>query len=140
MAGMKTTLLLVVASALSGFAAARAATTVDSRVFELRTYHAAPGKLDALHARFRDHTNDLFKKHGMTVVGYWVPTDAEKGAGDTLIYMLAFADRAAATAAWKAFATDPDWTKVKAESEKDGPLTTKIDSVFTTPTDYSPLK
>ncbi|HEY2906915.1 MAG TPA: NIPSNAP family protein [Vicinamibacterales bacterium] len=137
---MKTTLLLVVVAALSGFAAARATTAVDSRVFELRTYHAAPGKLDALHARFRDHTNDLFKKHGMTVVGYWVPTDAEKGAGDTLIYILAFADRAAATAAWKAFATDPDWMKVKAESEKDGPLTTKIDSVFTTPTDYSPMK
>jgi hypothetical protein len=138
MARMKTTLLLL-AAAVSGLAA-RSFTAPDTRVFELRTYHVAPGKLDALHARFRDHTNDLFRRHGMTVVGYWVPTDADKGAGDTLIYMLAFPDRAAATAAWKAFATDPEWVKVKTESEKEGPLTTKIDSVFTTPTDYSPLK
>jgi hypothetical protein len=146
MARMKTTLVTAVTAALSvavatltGFAA-RSSNAPDTRVFELRTYHAAPGKLEALHARFRDHTSDLFQKHGMTIVGFWVPTDADKGAGETLIYMLAFPDRAAATAAWRAFASDPDWVKVKADSERDGPLTTKIDSVFTSPTDYSPLK
>lgn len=114
--------------------------TAGSRVFELRTYHAAPGKLDALHARFRDHTNALFKKHGMSMVGFWVPTDADKGAGDTLVYMLAHASRSAADASWAAFRKDPEWVRVKAESEKDGSLTTKVESVFMTATDYSPMK
>lgn len=135
---MKTTLLLVVA-ALSALGAQSPASP-DTRVFELRTYHAAPGKIDALHARFRDHTNDLFKKHGMTVIGQWVPLDADKGSADTLVYILAFKDRAAATAAWREFARDPEWMKVAAESQKDGSLTTKIDSVFMSATDYSPMK
>src|SRR5437764_13859278 len=62
--------------------------------FEMRTYTAADGKLDALHARFRDHTNALFLKHGMTVIGYWTPTDGEK-AKNTLVYILAYPDREA---------------------------------------------
>ena len=74
----------------------------DSRVFELRTYHASPGKFEALHSRFRDHTNALFKKRGLTVVGYWVPMDADKGSADTLVYLLTFKDRAAADAAHRA--------------------------------------
>jgi hypothetical protein len=139
MCDMKTTLLaLLIASVL---VTARASSiAADSRVFELRTYHAAPGKLDALHARFRDHTTTLFKKHGMTVVGYWVPVDADKGSADTLIYLLAHESRAAAKASWGAFGSDPEWVRAKSESEKDGPLTTKTESVFMSPTDYSPMK
>src|SRR5580692_4144900 len=68
---------------------------VDTRVFELRTYYAAPGKMEALHARFRDHTNKLFVKHGMTLVGYWNPTDL-KQSQEKLIYILAFPSKAAA--------------------------------------------
>ena len=110
------------------------------RVFELRTYTAAPGKLDALNARFRDHTIAIFKKYGMEVVGFWEPLDKEAGAGEKLIYMLAHQSRAAAVASWKAFHDDPEWVKVKADSEKNGPLTTKIESVFLSGTSYSPLK
>jgi hypothetical protein len=110
------------------------------RVFELRTYTASPGKLDALNARFRDHTTAIFKKHGMEVVGFWEPIDKEAGAGDKLIYMLAHSSRATAEASWKSFRDDPEWIKVKADSEKNGPLTTKIESVFLAGTDYSPLK
>jgi hypothetical protein len=139
MLGMKTTLLVMGVAAVS-LLHAQPPRASDSRVFELRTYHSTPEKIEALHARFRDHTNDLFKRHGMTVVGYWVPTDPDKGSADTLVYVLAFKDRAAATAAWREFAGDPEWVKVKADSEKNGPLTTKIDSVFMTPTDYSPLR
>ena len=138
MPDMKTTLLLL-AFGLSAFAQG-SAQAPDSRVFELRTYHAAPGKFEALHARFRDHANALFKKHGMTVVGFWVPTDADKGSADTLVYMLAFKSREAATAAWKEFGADPEWVQARNESQKDGSLTTKVESVFMTPTDYSPLK
>ena len=138
MPDMKTTLILL-ALGISAITPA-SSQAPDSRVFELRTYHAAPGKFEALHSRFRDHTNALFKKHGMTIVGFWVPTDADKGSADTLVYLLAFKDREAATAAWKAFGTDPEWVRVRNESQKDGSLTTKIESVFMAPTDYSPLK
>ncbi len=112
----------------------------SARVFELRTYTASPGKLDALNARFRDHTIAIFKKYGMEVVGFWEPLDKEAGAGEKLVYMLAHASRAAAEASWKAFHDDPEWVKVKADSEKGGPLTTKIESVFLAGTSYSPLR
>lgn len=112
-----------------------------TRVFEYRKYTAAPGKLEALLARFRDHTNALFIKHGMQIVGYWVPTDGEHSK-DTLIYILAYPSRDAAKESWKAFQGDPDWKKAKADSEKDGPLLIKngVESVFMSPTDFSPIK
>jgi NIPSNAP len=121
-------------------AAIPAPVSAGDRVFELRTYTAAPGKLDALNARFRDHTIALFKKHGMEVVGFWEPVDKEAGAGEKLVYLLAHPSRAAAEANWKAFREDPDWVKVKSESEAGGALTSKIESVFLAGTGYSPLK
>jgi hypothetical protein len=110
-----------------------------SRVFELRTYTAPEGKLDALNARFRDHTTRLFAKHGMTNIGYWVPSDAPKSQ-DTLVYILAYPSREAAKASWAAFQKDPEWQKARTESEANGRLTTKVESVFMEPTGYSPLK
>jgi hypothetical protein len=112
---------------------------VDTRVFELRTYYAAPGKMEALHARFKDHTCKLFEKHGMTIIGFWSPTDP-KEAERKLIYVLAFPSREAAAKSWKAFGADPEWQRVKTASEKDGKLVEKVDSVYMNPTDYSPLK
>jgi hypothetical protein len=106
------------------------------RFFEMRTYRAAEGKMDALHARFRDHTNALFKKHGIEVVGYWQPVDQK----DTLVYIVVYPSREAREAAWKAFGSDPEWKKALAESEKNGKLTSKVESVYMTPTDYSPMK
>jgi hypothetical protein len=110
-----------------------------NRFFELRTYHAAEGKLDALHARFRDHTNGLFKKHGMTIIAFWTPAD-EPTSKNTLIYVLAYPSREAREQAWKDFQADPEWQKAKADSEKDGKLVLKVDSVYMNPTDYSPVK
>jgi hypothetical protein len=111
----------------------------DTRVFELRTYYANPGKMAALHARFRDHTCKLFEKHGMTCVGFWSPMDKAESE-EVLVYLLAFPSKEAADKAWKAFRDDPEWKRVKEESEKDGPLVKKVDSKFLTPTDYSKLK
>lgn len=112
---------------------------VETRVFELRTYYAHPGKMQALHARFRDHTNKLFVKHGMTLIGYWSPIDA-KGAEEKLIYVLAFPSKAAADKSWVDFRADPDWKAARAKSEENGPLVAKVESVFMNPTDYSPIK
>lgn len=109
------------------------------RYFELRTYSANPGKIDALHRRFRDHTRKLFEKHGMENVGYWTPTAGEN-ADSTLVYMLAYPSQEAREASWKAFEGDPVWQKAKAESEKDGKLVAKVTSLFLAPTDYSAIK
>jgi hypothetical protein len=118
-------------------AAAQSAT----RVFELRTYTAPEGKLDALNARFRDHTLGLFQKHGITNVGYWTPMDGPT-AQNTLIYVIAHKSREAAKASWSAFQADPAWQKARTASEVNGRLTVQggVQSVFLTPTDYSPLK
>lgn len=103
-------------------------------VFELRTYTANEGKLDALEARFRDHTMTLFEKHGMRNVGYWKPADQP----NTLIYIIAHESRDVAGKNWRAFGTDPAWQKVFSESRKDGPLISDIVSVYMSATDYSP--
>jgi len=112
----------------------------DSRCFEMRTYYAAPGKLEALNARFRNHTCALFKKHGMENIGYWIPTDASKGADNTLVYIIAHQSREAAKKSWAAFGSDPAWKKAQQESEVNGKLVTKVESVFLGATDYSSLK
>jgi hypothetical protein len=103
--------------------------------YELRIYHAAEGKLDALHARFRDHTTKLFARHGMTNVAYWVPVE---NAGQRLIYLLAYPDAAAREASWKAFGADPDWIAAKQASETSGELVARIESRLLAPTDFSP--
>jgi hypothetical protein len=111
----------------------------SSRLFELRTYHVAPGKLDALQTRFRQHALRLFEKHGLDLAGFWLSQDDDQQPTDTLVYLLAFESREAADQAWSAFRADPEWIEAKAESERDGPLVTAIESTFMTATDYSPL-
>jgi len=111
----------------------------DPRVFELRTYTPAPGKMDALQARFRDHTCALFEKHGIKNIGYWVNADG-KPEDQKLIYIVAHKSREAAGQSWKEFASDPDWKAAQSESEKDGKLAIKVESVYMNPTDFSKLK
>src|SRR5205814_600676 len=115
--------------------ASASAAESDTRCFELRTYYAAPGKLDALHARFREHTMNIFEKHGMSNIGYWVPSD---NAENKLIYLLAFPSREAQRQAWKDFGGDPDWKAAQKASEVNGPLVTKVESRLLSATDYSP--
>lgn len=109
------------------------------RVYELRTYTAPDGKLSLLQQRFRDHTLRIFEKHGMKNVGYWVPQDAP-AKDNTLIYVISHASRDAAKQSWAAFAADPEWKKVSAESQVDGPIVSKVVSVYMDATDYSPIK
>ncbi len=106
---------------------------------EIRTYTATDGKLADLHARFRNHTVQLFEKHGMTNVGYWSPEDAPLSS-NTLIYILAHQSRDAAKKSWDSFRQDPAWQKVQKESEANGKLVSKVDAVFMDATDYSPMK
>lgn len=110
------------------------------RTFELRTYTASPGKLPNLLTRFRDHTLKLFEKHGMTNLGYWVTEEKDPAVQPKLVYILAHPSEAEGKAHFEDFRKDPVWVKAKGESEKDGPLTTKVESVYMKPTDYSPIK
>jgi hypothetical protein len=105
----------------------------QSRCFELRTYTVREGSsIDLLHSRFRDHTTALFKKHGMTIIGYWQPV----AKPDTLIYILAYKDAAARDAAWAAFNTDPEWVKTRTEMQ----VAVQVENAFMAATDYSPMK
>lgn len=116
------------------FAAVLTASAQDTRLFETRIYYTEPGRLEALLARFRNHTTKIFEKHGMTNIGYWVPLHEE----NKLIYVLAYPDRAARDAAWKAFGADPEWVKVRTESEVSGKIVSKVESIFMDATDFSP--
>jgi len=113
--------------------------TAGPRAYELRTYTTAPGKLEALHNRFRNYTMSLFTRHGMRHYGYWTPSDLP----DTLIYLLVHPTREAGKASFAAFRADPEWIAAKAASEQDGSLTVQPDgvkSVYLTPTDFSPAR
>jgi len=119
---------------LAGFALAQ------NRVFELRTYTCNEGKLEALKTRFRDHTIEIFKRHGMESIGYWIPQDGEKSK-TTLIYIIAHSSREQAAKNWKEFGADPEWKKVAAESEANGKILAKPpESVFMDPADFSQIK
>ena len=118
---------------------APAAVQASTRVFELRTYTANAGKFDAMKARFRDHILPLFKKHNLTVVGFWTPADPPLSE-NTLIYILAHESREAAKKNWAAFSADPVRKQVWADTEKDGPINMKVESVYINPTDFSPIK
>jgi NIPSNAP protein len=105
----------------------------DSRCFELRTYTVREGSsIDQLHTRFRERTTALFKKHGMSIIGYWQPVTKP----NQLIYILAYKDGAARDAAWAAFGADPDWVKTRTEMA----VSVQVDNVFMSATDYSPVK
>jgi len=109
----------------------------STTVYELRVYHTFEGKLDDLLRRFREHTLQLFEKHGIKNVAYWIPTD-DPLKGKTLFYIIAHPSREAAVANWKAFGDDPEWKSVRDNSEANGKLVEKVDSTFLSLTDFSP--
>jgi hypothetical protein len=123
---------------LSLFLLIAAFAAAQTRVYELRTYTSGEGKLEALKTVFRDHIIELFKRHGMESIGYWVPQDPERSQ-NTLIYMLVHPSREAADKNWAAFHNDPEFQKV-AKDLKEGKIVQKTESVFLTPTDFSALK
>lgn len=138
---MKTSQLISFALGLAvmlGVTAAQKSTAADANhVFEMRTYHANPGKLADLEKRFREHTVEIFNRHHMKSVGYWVPTDNKD---NVLIYILEHNSQPEAMDNWKAFQADPEWKQVAAASEVNGKLVDHVDRVFMNPTDFSAIK
>jgi hypothetical protein len=136
---VRTVLIVLLLIAAAVMAAPPAQAQSSGPVYELRTYTAIEGKLPALLARFRDHTLQIFQKHGIESVGYWVPSDPPKSQ-NTLVYLLRHQSREAATASWAEFRKDPEWLKVQKESEAGGKIVDHVESLFLTPTDFSKLK
>lgn len=118
---------------------AKGAAPSQGKIFELRIYKTFPGKLEDLHKRFREHTCRLFKKHGIELVGFWVPAEGEE-AKDTLIYIVAFPSKEAQAKAWKAFQSDPEWIKAREESHRNGVIVEKVQSKNMKAVDYSPIQ
>lgn len=109
-----------------------------NRVFELRVYHAVPGKIPSLEARFRDTTSKLLAKHDLKVVGYWVADDASV-FNNTFIFLLAHASREEAKKNWDAMRADPEFQEM-VKSELTDKLVEKVDLTYMHPTDFSPMK
>lgn len=131
--------LLLAVSAVWNTATAADVPDAKGKIFELRTYVTHPGKLEALHKRFREHTCALFKKHGIVLVGFWIPAEGPE-AENTLIYIVAFPSKEAQAKAWAAFKADPVWQKAYKESHKDGVIVEKVISQTILATDYSPMQ
>jgi hypothetical protein len=123
---------------MAAFSALSGSANPAHHIYELRMYHVHEGNLEALKARFGDHTDAIFKRHNMKSIGYWVPEDAPSSQ-NLFVYILEHPSREEAKKNWDAFHDDPEWQKVKADSEKNGPLVDKIDNYFMDPTSYSPL-
>ncbi len=109
-------------------------------IYEMRRYECSPGKLAALHELMENHGVRLFEKHGMTVVGAWVPSVGDDE--NTLVYLLSYPDMGERQKAWEGFFADPEWHEARAENGRkwDGPRIAKGDSSFLVPTAYSPLQ
>lgn len=108
-----------------------------TRTYELRTYVAVPGKLDALLTRFREHAVALFEKHGMTNIGFWVASDDDGKPTETLVYLVAHESREAAKKSWESFWADPEWTAVRTNGEQ---VTASATSMFLDPAAFSGLR
>jgi hypothetical protein len=106
-------------------------------IYELRSYEVVPGRMAAMHARFQNHTLGFFRTHGIEVVGFW---EAIIGTSNVLHYVVRFDDLAHRERAWATFGADPEWHRVRAESERDGPIVARIRNEIWRPTPYSPMQ
>ena len=110
----------------------------SNRVFELRIYHTAPGKLPAVESGFRDTYSKLFAKHDLQVVGYWVP-EGTASWDNTFVYLVAHSSREEAEKNWDAMFADPK-TQEAIKAEEAQKLVEKVDVTYMRPTDFSPMK
>jgi len=104
-------------------------------IYELRIYECVPGRLPALHQRFRDVTRHLLARHGIPVLGYW---QDEIGESNRLTWMIRWESMAEREQKWEAFSTDPEWVAARTKSEESGPIVARVRNTFMRPTDYSP--
>ena len=108
-------------------------------IYEMRIYHTVPGRLPALHKRFAEATLKMWKKHGIRQVGFF--TDyIGPNCNNKLTYLLEWKSLAEREQKWNAFAADPKWHALRAESEKDGQIVARTENMILSPTAYSKMK
>lgn len=110
-----------------------------SGIFQMRTYHCLPDRIDNIQARFRDHTRTLFAKQGLKNYPYWLTVE-KSGAQPKLVYILGHENQSEFDAAFDRFRTDADWVKARDESEASGKIVDKIDAKFLNSLSFSPMK
>lgn len=111
--------------------------STTGRLFELRTYTAAEGKLDYLISRFEHYTLRLFESHGMKVEGFWLPIENQD---NNLIYLLSYPSAEAREKSWLAFQNDPEWLEARDNSNRDGDILLSKESIYLEAANFSPLK
>ncbi|MBC7880238.1 MAG: NIPSNAP family protein [Anaerolineae bacterium] len=104
-------------------------------IYELRIYHAMPGRLPALLSRFQHHTLRIWEKHGIRQAGFWTTLIGE--SNHQLTYMLAWDSLADREERWGAFLADPEWIAISTETEKEGALVQNIRNQLLAPTAFS---
>ena len=124
-------------AALLPMAMQAGAQVTEETVYELRVYHLNEGKLPLILDRFRTKERPIFARCGMHEVAFWVPVEGDIPA-NTLVYLMRHKSLDAAKASWAKFSADPEWVRVKAETEKDGAFVAKHDVTFLKLTDFSP--
>jgi hypothetical protein len=109
-------------------------------LYELRIYECAPGRLAALHERFRNVTTRKFAEYGIRVIGYW--TD-KYGVSNRLTYIVQWENEAERDQKWGAFMSDLEWIEARRASElpeNGGPIVARVINTLMSPTDYSDLE
>ena len=107
-------------------------------IIEMRVYHCLPARLPALHERFTTTTLGFFQKYGIKPVAFW--TTLIGPSNHALTYLLEWESLAERERKWNAFQADPEWIAKRAASEADKPIVERIENVFLSPTDYSPMR
>ncbi|WP_395767416.1 NIPSNAP family protein [Aquirufa sp.] len=110
------------------------------QTFELRTYTQLPGRNPAILSRFKNHTLKLFKKHGINSVAYFTTIEKDPNVQSQLVYLVSHPSESAAKTAWEAFVNDPKWKQVSEDSQKDGKIIEKLESIFMSPTSFSTIR
>jgi uncharacterized membrane-anchored protein len=109
----------------------------SNRVFQLRVYHALPGKLPMLESRFRDTTSKILARHNVTAVGYWV---AEDPSANSFIWIAASSSPEEEKKNFDAMMADPEFQQNVIKVEQAEKTVEKIDVTHMRPTDFSPIK
>jgi len=123
----------VITNRLTQTSEARAA---SDRVFELRIYHAVPGKLPVMESRFREKTSKILARHNLNAVGYWV---ADEAPDNSFVFLFSHDSRDDAKKNWDAFRLDPEFQEV-VKSEQGEKTLEKADIIWLRSTDFSPMK
>jgi hypothetical protein len=116
---------------------AESANVPSQMVYEQRVYHARPGSLPSLLARFEDHVLGIWKRLGIDPVAFWTVVIGESNL--MLIYLLRWKSLAEREQRFTAFLSDPEWLKVRDETDKGGPLVVQTTNRILKLTSFSPI-